>query len=98
VPSYQLATIETEHGKIINLPSLRVPFTGGRRIIANKKALKTILISLDVDQIEIINQPLLSGLAKWAAGRNIKVLKSNSPVEVLEADYLARRDLILITA
>jgi hypothetical protein len=25
-------------------------------------------------------------------------LKSNSPVEVLEADYLARRDLILITA
>ena len=98
VPSYQLATIETEHGKIINLPSLRVPFTGGRRIIANKKALKTILISLDVDQIEIINQPLLSGLAKWAAGRNIKVLKSNSPVEVRETDYLARRDLILITA
>ena len=98
VPSYQLATIETEHGKIINLPSLRVPFTGGRRIIANKKALKTILISLDVDQIEIINQPLLSGLAKWATGRNIKVLKSNSPVEVLETDYLARRDLILITA
>jgi alpha-1,6-mannosyltransferase len=98
VPSYQLATIETEHGKIINLPSLRVPFTGGRRIIANKKALKTILISLDVDQIEIINQPLLSGLAKWATGRNLKVLKSNSPVEVLETDNLARRDLILITA
>ena len=98
VPSYQLATIETEHGKIINLPSIRVPFTGGRRIIANKKALKTILISLDVDQIEIINQPRLSGLAKRATGRNIKVLKSNSPVEVLETDYLARRDLILITA
>jgi alpha-1,6-mannosyltransferase len=98
VPSYQLATIETEHGKIINLPSLRVPFTGGRRIIANMKALKTILISLDVDQIEIINQPLLSGLAKWATGRNLKVLKSNSPVEVLETDNLARRDLILITA
>lgn len=98
VPSYQLATVETEFGKIINLPSLRIPFTRGRRIITSKKALKTILISLDIDQIEIINQPLMSRLAKWAVGRNIKVLKSNSPVEVLETDYLARRDLILITA
>jgi alpha-1,6-mannosyltransferase len=98
VPSYQLATIETEHGKIINLPSLRIPFTRGRRIITNRKMLKTILISLDVDQIEIINQPLLSGIAKWAAGRNVKVLKSNSPVEVIEDQYLARRELILVPA
>ncbi len=98
VPSYQLATIETEYGKIINLPSLRVPFTRGRRIITNKKSLKTILISLDIDQIEIINQPLMGSLAKWAVGRNIKVLKSNSPVEVLDDQYLARRDLISIPA
>jgi alpha-1,6-mannosyltransferase len=98
VPSYQLATIETEHGKIINLPSLRIPFTRGRRIITNRKMLKAILISLDVDQIEIINQPLLSGIAKWAAGRNVKVLKSNSPVEVIEDQYLARHDLISVPA
>ena len=98
VPSYQLATIETEHGKIINLPSLRIPFTRGRRIITNKKILKTILISLDIDQIEIINQPLLRGIEKWAAGRNIKVLKSNSPVEVLDNEFLARRDLISVPA
>jgi alpha-1,6-mannosyltransferase len=98
VPSYQLATVETEFGKIINLPSLRVPFTRGHRIMLNKKLIKNILISLDIDQIEIINQPLTSGLAKWAAGRNIKVLKSNSPVEVLENEYLARRDLISIPA
>ena len=98
VPSYQLATIETEYGKIINLPSLRIPFSRGRRIITNKKILKTILISLDIDQIEIINQPLMGGLAKWAVGRNIKVLKSNAPVEVLDDQYLARRDLISIPA
>jgi alpha-1,6-mannosyltransferase len=98
VPSYQLATIETEHGKIINLPSLRIPFTRGRRIITNRKMLKTILISLDIDQIEIINQSLLSGIQKWAAGRNIKVLKSNSPVEVLDNEFLARRDLISVPA
>jgi hypothetical protein len=56
------------------------------------------LISLDIDQIEIINQPLLRGIEKWAAGRNIKVLKSNSPVEVHSDQYLARRDLISVTA
>ena len=98
VPSYQLATVETEYGKIINLPSLRIPFTRGRRIITNRKMLKTILISLDIDQIEIINQPLLSGIEKWATGRNVKVLKSNSPVEVQSDQYLARRDLISVTA
>ena len=98
VPSYQLATIETEHGKIINLPSLRIPFTRGRRIITNRKMLKTFLISLDIDQIEIINQSLLSGIEKWAAGRNIKVLKSNSPVEVLDNEFLTRRDLISVPA
>jgi alpha-1,6-mannosyltransferase len=98
VPSYQLATVETEYGKVINLPSLRIPFTRGRRIITNKKTLKTILISLDIDQIEVINQPLMAGLAKWAAGRNIKVLKSNAPVEVLEDKFLARRDLISVPA
>ena len=98
IPSYQLATVETEDGKIINLPSLRIPFSGGRRIITNKRVLKTILVALDVDQIEIINQPLLNGLAKWAAGRNIKILKSNSPVEVVESTMLARRGLISIPA
>jgi alpha-1,6-mannosyltransferase len=98
VPSYQLATIETDQGKIINLPSIRIPFTRGRRIITSKKTLKTILVALDVDQIEIINQPLLNGFAKWAAGRNIKVLKSHSPVEVIDSSTLARRDLISIPA
>lgn len=98
VPSYQLATIETEHGKIINLPSMRIPFTRGRRIITKKKMLKTILVSLDIDQIEIINQPLMNGIVKWAAGRNVKVLKSNSPVEVLEDQFLTRRDLISVPA
>ncbi len=98
VPSYQLATVETDDGKIINLPSLRIPLTSGRRIITNKKMLKTILMALDLDQIEIINQPLMNGLAKWAAGRNIKVLKSNSPVEVIESTTLARRGLISIPA
>ena len=98
VPSYQLATIEMPYGKIINLPSARVPFTKGRRIILNQGLLKNLLIALDVDQVEIINQPLLKQLTTWAEKRNLKVLKSNSPVEVVDEINLARRDFILITA
>jgi alpha-1,6-mannosyltransferase len=98
VPSYQLATIEAPYGKIINLPSIRVPFTKGRRIILNQRLLKNLLIALDVDQVEIINQPFLKNLTTWAEKRNLKVLKSNTPVEVLEEVHLARRDFILITA
>ena len=98
VPSYQLATIEMQFGKFINLPSMRIPFSKGRRIILNQKLLKDILIALDVDQVEIINQPLLNRVAKWATNRNLKVLKSNTPVEVSDELTLARRDLILITA
>ncbi len=98
VPSYQLATIEMPFGKIINLPSMRVPFTKGRRIILNQGLLKNLLIALDVDQVEIINQPLLKQLTTWAEKRHLKVLKSNSPVEVVDEINLARRDFILITA
>lgn len=98
IPSYQLATIEMPYGKIINLPSLKVPFTNGRRILLSKRLLKNILIAHDVDQIEIINQPLLKNLSRWAEGRNIKVLKSGSPVGVTDSFDSARQDLIILTA
>ena len=54
VPGYQLATIETNNGKIINLPSIRVPFARGRRIFLNQRLLKNILITIDPDEIELI--------------------------------------------
>lgn len=98
VPGYQLATIETPFGRIINLPSIRVPFSRGRRIILNQKSLKNILLALDIDQIEIINQPLLSRIEKWAKGRNIKVLKSSSLVSVVDEMNLNRRSADAISA
>jgi hypothetical protein len=91
VPSFSLATIETAQGKIINIPSIRVPFSRGRRIILNQKLLKSVLILLDLDQVEIINQPFLANIGKWAKGRNIKVLKSGSPVEVFDDGILTHQ-------
>ena len=84
VPGYQLATIETNNGKIINLPSIRVPFSRGRRIILNQRLLKNILIALDPDEIEVIDQRYLNRINTWAHERNIKVRTEHAPIDFLE--------------
>lgn len=84
VPGYQLATIETNNGKIINLPSIRVPFSRGRRIFINQRLLKNILIALDPDEIEVIDQRYLSRIKTWAVKRNVRVRTENMPIDFLE--------------
>ena len=84
VPGYQLATIETNNGKIINLPSIRVPFARGRRVILNQRLLKNILIALDPDEIEVIDQRYLGGIKSWALNRNVRVRTENTPIDFLE--------------
>lgn len=84
VPSYQLATIETSFGKIINLPSIRIPFTNGRRLILSQRLLKNILIALDPDEIEVIDQQYLDNFKKWAIKRNLKVHTEIRPIDFLQ--------------
>jgi alpha-1,6-mannosyltransferase len=84
VPGYQLATIETNNGKVINLPSIRVPFARGRRVFLNQRLLKNILIALDPDEIEVIDQRYLSRIKTWAINRNVRVRTENMPIDFLE--------------
>ena len=84
VPGYQLATIETNNGKIINLPSIRVPFARGRRIFINQRLLKNILIALDPDEIEVIDQRYLGRVKAWALSRNVRVRTEDTPIDFLE--------------
>lgn len=84
VPGYQLATIETSFGKIINLPSIRIPFTNGRRLILSQRLLKNILIALDPDEIEVIDQQYLSNLKKWVIQRNIRLQTEIRPIDFLQ--------------
>ena len=84
VPGYQLATIETNNGKVINLPSIRVPFSRGRRVFLNQRLLKNILIALDPDEIEVIDQRYLNRINTWAVNRNIKVRTEHTPIDFLE--------------
>jgi len=84
VPGYQLATIETNNGKVINLPSIRVPFARGRRVFLNQRLLKNILIALDPDEIEVIDQRYLNRIKTWAINRNVRVRTENMPIDFLE--------------
>jgi alpha-1,6-mannosyltransferase len=84
VPGYQLATIETNNGKVINLPSIRVPFARGRRVFLNQRLLKNILIALDPDEIEVIDQLYLNRIKTWAINRNVRVRTENMPIDFLE--------------
>lgn len=84
VPGYQLATIETNNGKIINLPSIRVPFARGRRIFINQRLLRNILIAIDPDEIEVIDQRFLNRIKTWAVNRNVRVRTENRPIDFLE--------------
>ena len=84
VPGYQLATIETNNGKVINLPSIRVPFARGRRVFLNQRLLKNILIALDPDEIEVIDQRYLNRIKNWAINRNVRVRTENMPIDFLE--------------
>jgi hypothetical protein len=84
IPSFQLATIETSFGKIINLPSIRVPFTNGRRLILSQRLLKNILVALDPDEIEVIDQQYLDGFKKWAIKRSLKVHTEIRPIDFLQ--------------
>lgn len=84
VPGYQLATIETGFGKIINLPSIRIPFAKGRRLILSQRLLKNILIALDPDEIEIIDQRYLDNLKKWTIKRNIRLQTEVRPIDFLQ--------------
>ena len=84
VPGYQLATIETNNGKVINLPSIKVPFARGRRVFLNQRLLKNILIALDPDEIEVIDQRYLNRIKTWAINRNVRVRTENMPIDFLE--------------
>ena len=76
--------IETNNGKIINLPSIRVPFARGRRVFLNQRLLKNILIALDPDEIEVIDQRYLNRIKTWAINRNVRVRTENMPIDFLE--------------
>lgn len=71
VPGNGFYCEETPTGRMIHLPSIRIPFSGGYRIIRRNRDLKKLLTILKPDSIEISDRFTLSGIGTWARKRGI---------------------------
>lgn len=74
VPGTKFSQEKTQYGGCITMPSWKIPFSGGYRIIRSNRRIKTLLFSLQPDRIEVSDRFTLSGIGKWAKRRSIPVI------------------------
>lgn len=71
VPGSGFYCEETPTGRMIHLPSIALPFSGGYRIIRRNKDVKNLITTLRPDVIEVSDRFTLSQIGPWARKRNI---------------------------
>ena len=71
VPGSSFYCEETPSGTRVTVPSFILPFSGGYRVILNKRAIKRLIITLAPDRLEVSDRLTLSSLGKWAVARGI---------------------------
>jgi alpha-1,6-mannosyltransferase len=74
VPGVCFYQEKTPHGNRITVPSWLIPFSGGYRIIKSNRQIKSILLALSPDRIEISDRFTLSGVGRWARSHKIPTL------------------------
>jgi alpha-1,6-mannosyltransferase len=74
VPGVGFYQEKTPHGNRITVPSWLIPFSGGYRIIKSNRQIKSILLALSPDRIEISDRFTLSGVGRWARSHKIPTL------------------------
>lgn len=74
VPGVGFYQEKTPHGNRITVPSWLIPFSGGYRIIRSNRQIKSILLALSPDRIEISDRFTLSGVGRWARSHKISTL------------------------
>ena len=71
VPGSSFYCEETPSGTRVTVPSFILPFSGGYRVIVNKRSIKRLIITLAPDRLEVSDRLTLSSLGKWAVARGI---------------------------
>ncbi len=71
VPGNGFYCEDTPAGRRITVPSIRLPFSGGYRIIRSNKELRKLLTTISPDRIEISDRFTLSSIGIWARNRKI---------------------------
>ncbi len=90
VPGNGFYCEDTPSGKRITVPSIRLPFSGGYRIIRSNRDLRKLLTTLQPQRIEISDRFTLSSIGVWARNRKIPaVVFSHESLTGLANNYLA---------
>ena len=88
VPGKSFTHEKTEFGRCITLPSWKIPFSGGYRVISSHRKLKRILGQLAPDRIEVSDRFRLSGIGIWARRRKIPaIVFSHETLQGLVKNY-----------
>lgn len=82
VPGKRFSTETTSHGYLVTIPSVKIPFTGGYRVILRIHQVKWILASFSPQVIEVSDRLTLTSLGKW--GRRNGVITTAFSHETLE--------------
>lgn len=74
VPGTGFYQEKTPHGNRITVPSWLIPFSGGYRIIKSNRQIKSVLLALSPDRLEISDRFTLTGVGRWARSQRIPTL------------------------
>ena len=88
VPGNGFYCEDTPAGRRITVPSIRLPFSGGYRIIRSNRDLRKLLTTLQPHRIEISDRFTLSSIGVWARNRKIPaVVFSHESLTGLASNY-----------
>ncbi|HEU4349867.1 MAG TPA: glycosyltransferase [Actinoplanes sp.] len=71
VPGRTPSDETTEQGRVITLPGVPVPRTGGQRVLAARRELSRLLDRLEPDRIEVSDRSTLRWTGRWARQRGV---------------------------
>lgn len=89
VPGKKFSRQNLDQGACITLPSWLIPFSGGYRVIRSNHQIRTLLMSLKPDRIEVSDRFTLSCLGRWAQRQNIPaIVFSHETLKGLVKNYI----------
>ena len=71
VPGRKPSDEMTEQGRVITLPGVVLPRTGGQRVLAGRRRISTLLDRLEPDRIEVSDRATLRWTGRWARQRGV---------------------------
>ncbi|GLW09204.1 GDP-mannose-dependent alpha-(1-6)-phosphatidylinositol dimannoside mannosyltransferase [Microtetraspora sp. NBRC 13810] len=74
VPGPERREEHTAQGRVITVPGVPVPFTGGYRVILARRSLRRLLAELEPDRLEVSDRTTLRWTGAWARRHGIRTV------------------------